>query len=638
MESLRLLKSAEPPLYLAPSESLSQAARAASEHIYSSLKPYTPKTPFERLLVNGFDAEQIWQQIDLQSQPLISSLRRELKRFEKNPEEISKLFGLDEEREGEEREREGVLEGEAEGFEELDEGFDDDEEEEEEEENEEESEEGEGEEDEEEGNDDGENGVEDRFLKIKELEEYMEEDEAREYGIKKEKKRGGGKLSKRIEDDEEDEEEEEDEDEEEDEEGDGLGIFGADLGDEEEGARYEDFYGPKKKDNQKRKPKQMYDSDQLGDEQEDDKTLGNQEQNLSTHEEQLKKVQTKIEEMEKANLNPKTWTMQGEITAAKRPMNSALEVDLDFEHNVRPTPVITEEVTASIEELIQERILEGHFDDVQKAPDLPSKAPKERKELDENKSKTGLAEIYEEEYVQKTGLVSTALSFSDEQKKEASILFKKLCLKLDALSHFHFTPKPVIEDMSIQTNVPALAMEEIAPLAVSDAAMLAPEEVFAGKGDIKEETELTQAERKRRRADKKRKFKAESVKKTATKKARESAVQNHIDGDDSLLSLTFLARENHDFQPWISIHMEFHPAHCNFDYACSFEVVNGRHRDPYLPFQIGLILVKSSGASSFGVLRRMVSPGKRHEGRRGVLGKWGLMELDVSILGGLVSK
>lgn len=46
-------------------------------------------------------------------------------------------------------------------------------------------------------------------------------------------------------------------------------------------------------------------------------------------------------------------------------------------------------------------------------------------------------------------------------------------------------------------------------MAVSDAAMLAPEEVFAGKGDIKEETELTQVERKRRRAKKKRKFKGE---------------------------------------------------------------------------------------------------------------------------------
>lgn len=54
------------------------------------------------------------------------------------------------------------------------------------------------------------------------------------------------------------------------------------------------------------------------------------------------------------------------MTAAKRPKNSALEVDLDFEHNVRPAPVITEEVTADIEELIKKRILEviihGRFD------------------------------------------------------------------------------------------------------------------------------------------------------------------------------------------------------------------------------------------------------------------------------------
>jgi len=85
---------------------------------------------------------------------------------------------------------------------------------------------------------------------------------------------------------------------------------------------------------------------------------GNEKQGLSTYEKELLKTRAKIEQMEKANLEPGTWTMQGEVTASSRPKNSALEVDLDFEHNVRPAPVITEEITASLEEMIKKRIAE----------------------------------------------------------------------------------------------------------------------------------------------------------------------------------------------------------------------------------------------------------------------------------------
>ncbi|KAF3544390.1 hypothetical protein DY000_02008670 [Brassica cretica] len=51
---------------------------------------------------------------------------------------------------------------------------------------------------------------------------------------------------------------------------------------------------------------------------------------------------------------------------------------------------------------------------------------------DDNKSKKGLAEVYEEEYVQKFNPSFAPATFSDELKKEASMLFKKLCLMLRA--------------------------------------------------------------------------------------------------------------------------------------------------------------------------------------------------------------
>lgn len=553
MEAINELRSTDPPLFISPNTDLSLSSRMASQYLFASLKPYTPKSPFDQLLTDGFDAEQIWQQIDLQSQPLISSLKREIRRFEKNPNQISSLFAKSEANGGLEREikENGSvgLEGDGDELEELsddDEGEegdgDEDEADEEmgmgEEDGAEEEEEG----DEDESGDDISDGegvpeVEDEFLKIKDLEKYLAREEEREYGSeekKNEKKKGKNGSKAPMEDDNGEDMDDEEDDEEADEVDDELLLYGEDDEDEDEdedgsGAtiRYKDFFVPDKK-TPKRKRKQVDESDGSETDDENDK---HKNENLSTYEKERQKLEAKIKEMEEANLASKDWTMQGEVTAARRPKDSALEVDLEFEHNLRPPPVITEEVTASLEEIIKKRILEVNFDDVQKAPKLPSAAPKQIKELDDNKSKKGLAEVYEEEYAQQTGLASAPVSFNDELKTEASKLFKTLCLKLDALSHFHFAPKPVVEDMAIQANVPALAMEEIAPVAVSDAAMLAPEEVFAGKGDIKEETELTKEDRKRRRAKKKRQFKAIKAKRTA-ERASEKPLQTPCDGKE----------------------------------------------------------------------------------------------------------
>ncbi|KAJ1268499.1 hypothetical protein BS78_07G140400 [Paspalum vaginatum] len=502
--ALQRLCDADPALFLSPSADLAAAARAASRHIYSSLVPLSPAQPppFPSLLAGpAFDAEQIWSQIELLDRPLLPHLRRQLRRLEQQPPSqpqpplekpaVAEREQSEEDGEGCESEE---LKEELEETDDVEEMSDDYEEEEEL---------------------DGRErkGVEDKFLKIDEMAEFLDRGDEEEYGGGA--KRGEKKAKKNwMESDDEGEEDEDGDEDDEDE--DQLDLEDFEDDDEEaEGAgeiMYKDFFEKghnkkaKKKDGSTKKVQFKDEAHEIevdGSEDDDD---GNDEQVLSTHEKERLKMRAKIEQMEKANLDPSTWTMRGEVTSSNRPKNSALEVDLDFEHNVRPAPVITEEVTASLEEMIKKRIAEGQFDDVEKPSIMPSKAPKEYKELDESKSKKGLAELYEDDYAQKAGLAPAPLSISDELKKEASTLFKRICLKLDALSHFHFAPKPVIEDMSVQANVPALAMEEIAPVAVSDAAMLAPEEIFEGKGDIKEEGELTQAERKRRRANKKRKY------------------------------------------------------------------------------------------------------------------------------------
>ncbi|RLN03078.1 U3 small nucleolar ribonucleoprotein MPP10-like [Panicum miliaceum] len=509
--AMQLLQDADPALFLSPSTDLAAAARTASQHIYSSLAPLSPAQPppLPTLLADAaFDAEQIWSQIELLARPILPHLRRQLRHLEQQPpSQPQAALPMETPADAEEEQPEDGQDSEMDGLKELEEidddddlGDDDDLDD---------SEEEEEEEDRRGGNL---KGLEDQFLKIDEMADFLDKGDEEEYGGGANQVEKATKNRMEESDDEgEDRYEGEDDDEgqldledfeDDDEEGegeDGGGIMYKDFFMKGHNQQVKQRVGSTKKVQFKDEAYEI----ELGGSEIDD---GNEEQGLSTHEKERLKMRAEIEQMEKANLEPGTWTMHGEVTASSRPKNSALEVDLDFEHNVRPAPVITEEITASLEEMIKKRIAEGHFDDVEKPSLIPSKAPKEHKELDESKSKKGLAELYEDDYAQKAGIASAPLSISDELKKEANTLFKRICLKLDALSHFHFAPKPVIEDMSVQANVPALAMEEIAPVAVSDAAMLAPEEIFEGKGDIKEEGELTQAERKRRRANKKRRY------------------------------------------------------------------------------------------------------------------------------------
>jgi U3 small nucleolar RNA-associated protein MPP10 len=87
------------------------------------------------------------------------------------------------------------------------------------------------------------------------------------------------------------------------------------------------------------------------------------------------KLSWQIETLEERALQEKPWLLKGEASARERPTNSMLEADLEFEHVQAPPPVVSEEMTAKLEDLVKTRIAEQRFDDVERVePGLDGRA------------------------------------------------------------------------------------------------------------------------------------------------------------------------------------------------------------------------------------------------------------------------
>ncbi|CAZ84033.1 unnamed protein product [Tuber melanosporum] len=221
-----------------------------------------------------------------------------------------------------------------------------------------------------------------------------------------------------------------------------------------------------------------------------DDDLANPISHRSTHEKRQATIIEQIRQLEAANVAKKQWTLAGEARSTTRPLNSLLEEDLDFERAGKPVPVITQEVTEDLEEMIKRRIIASDFDEVirRRPDDISSRFRRGRIELDDSKPQQGLAEIYEREHLQKIDPENNP-DIKDEKLAEAhreiGELFSDVSRKLDALSSWHFTPKPPKPAISIVVDAPAISMEEAQPSAVDGGAlaanisMLAPQEVYA---------------------------------------------------------------------------------------------------------------------------------------------------------------
>lgn len=374
--------------------------------------------------------------------------------------------------------------------------------------------------------------LDDDFFKLKELNKFLDEEDRKEMN-----------KSKKKQQDEDDE--------------DGIDLF-QDLDEEDEdedGAadlKYSDFF---EKPGAKNKKKHSQFRDDFGEDGDDDDEEGDgdpsrrrvqfnlsqneefsdqeqakgdvSEEDLdpddpkSSNEERQERLKKRIERLEQKAIGDKPWQLKGEVKGSSRPENSLLEEYLEFDSATRPAPLITEETTRRLDDIILQRIKDKAFDDVERKVRPSDNNTEFRKQLilDQAKSKESLSQIYEKDYMDKVDAQkekdSNVLEEESLVKKEIREKMRQLMAKLDALSNYHFTAKPSAPEIKIITNTQAIDMEEAAPVAVSDATLLAPEEVKRPtKGDIIGRTERTATDKNRERRRKKMKQRISSAKET----------------------------------------------------------------------------------------------------------------------------
>ncbi|KAK4447893.1 putative U3 small nucleolar ribonucleoprotein [Podospora aff. communis PSN243] len=357
-------------------------------------------------------------------------------------------------------------------------------------------------------------------------------------------------------------------DDDDDDEGDQAGDLG-DLGDMEmdltaNDIYYKDFFAPparKKKNNYFPKKRQALETSQPDEEDieraqndvrrdlfEDDSERSDSEDALSdasagdpksrrsAHERRTAKLAAQIRKLESELVAKRAWTLSGEASAVDRPVNSLLEEHLDFEHIGKPVPIITEEVSESIEAIIKRRILAQEFDEVlRRRPDTlgdPNRARRGLVDVEDTKGKQSLAEIYEEEHIKKSNpdaYVSQADEKLSRDEQEIINMWKDVSAKLDALSSWHYKPKPAAPTLTVVADVATVAMEDAQPATAQGVtggeSRMAPQEVYApGKATAEQgevvaksglpiaRQEMSRAEKlRRRRRDKERIRKAGGV-------------------------------------------------------------------------------------------------------------------------------
>ena len=553
-------------LLCAPSQDVSQRMIRLLKDLYDVSSSSTSKSfgPFSTLTIDGLDLESLWEQVQTRNRPLLRFIKKKsgalIKAMKSNNQKSTQLNELAQEEDEDEDEEED--EGEEEGDQQDDMQNEDDVEiandssssrdnDSEEEEEEEEEEEGES----------GEHAEDHAFLD--DMEAFLDAAEEREEKFERKQQRREQAAAQKGAAEEEDSDSEEDDE-----------LFvqrelyedGEDGGEGEASYKFRDFFAKAPKRDAGRKggkvgskgPKSGHkymdeeddeeeeddgedfsengqDDYKEEDEEEEEEEIPNAE-TLTAHQRHKMQLATQIKELEAELIGTKSWDLRGEIKGGDRPENSLLGINADIERASKPAPLVTQEYTTSLEEMILQRIKDEKYDDVVPPPPRQTISAKDEFFLSQEKDRTGLGDLYAQEFLSKSASVSKSAAQTEKEELatvELKGLFHKICRQLDALSHFQYSPRPVIAEASITANaLPSISLEDITPITVSGGSAAAPEDIHKKQrgraAALVSEAELTTDDRKRlRRASKsvrRKKLRQEETKeKEASKVGKASA-------------------------------------------------------------------------------------------------------------------
>ena len=171
---------------------------------------------------------------------------------------------------------------------------------------------------------------------------------------------------------------------------------------------------------------------------------------------------TQIKRIEEKMLNTKKeWSTKGEILGKERPKDSLLTKAMDFEVGLKAPPIPDKEFTDKLELMIKQRIIDDLFDDPIKKDYINlNQEKKAENDLNFEKSKKGLGEIYEEKYLGNENTENKV----DEIKKDCDELCNKLFDIFKQMTNGSATPYGIQgkkEEIGTITNIPAIQIEDI---------------------------------------------------------------------------------------------------------------------------------------------------------------------------------